>query len=282
MRYFISIIILLLVCTHPTQTVYSQILKRSTEVSRVNSVRVIVPDFDSAGTGFFLDSMHIVTCFHVIAQIQIIDPSKGQVQWGIANNISVTINEGETIPASCISVPTEKDPSPLLHDFAILKLSRKPKVSRAGLPIYKEKILPDIGADIIFSGYPLGAPTMLTHKGYISGITEDRNLICIQASINKGNSGGALLTEKGEVIGIISNREGGISKGLADVRSHITVMEQGRTGVQTSVSLGGVNTLPVMKELIATLDKYISPGIGYAHSIKYLQEYLIRNPNLLK
>ncbi len=252
------------------------------DTSRKNSVRVIASGINRTGTGFFLDATHVVTSFHVIANIRVVDPNKDQVQAAISNNISVRLNDGETIDATCVSIPSEQEPSPLSNDFAVLKLARKPKAAPVGLPLYKGKQPPGVGSDIIFSGYPLGAPAMITHKGYISGVTDDQSLICIQAPINKGNSGGALLNAKGEVLSIISNREGGISQGLADVTKQITDLEQGRSGIQMRTSMGGVNTLGVTKELITTLDNYISTGIGYARSVKALQDFLTKNPNALK
>ena len=67
---------------------------------------------------------------------------------------------------------------------------------------------------IIFTGYPFGTPTMVSHIGTISGYTKDTSLISIQASTNKGNSGGALMDKDGNAIGIVSLREGGISLAL--------------------------------------------------------------------
>lgn len=265
-----------------TGMAFTQVNNHLIDTSRYNCARVIASDINSTGTGFFLDATHIVTCFHVIAIIQVIDASKGQVQRRISQNISVRLNDGETIDATCVSMPTQLDSTPLSNDFAILKLVRKPKAAPSGLPLFKGKAIPNVGSDIVFSGYSLAAPAMLTHKGYISGVTDDQRVICIQAPINKGNSGGALLNTKGEVLGIISNREGGISPGLADVTQQIIDNEQGRSGIKITTSIAGVNTLSVTKELIKTLDKYISTGIGYARSIKQLQEYLAKNPNVLK
>jgi len=261
---------------------WAQTNSRLIDISRNNCARIKAASINSTGTGFFLDATHVITCFHVIAAIQVIDASKGQVQWTISNNISVKLNDGETIDATCVSIPTQEDPSPLLNDFAILKLAKKPKSAPSGLSIYKGKESPDVGSDIVFSGFPLGAPAMITHKGYISGVTDDKSIICIQAPINKGNSGGAVLNLKGEILGIISNREGGISQGLEDVTKQITDLEEGRSGVKVRISMGGVNTFGVTKELITTLDKYISTGIGYARSVKALQSYIEKNPDSLK
>jgi hypothetical protein len=102
----------------------------------------------------------------------------------------------------------------------------------------------------------------------ISGIDDSGSIICIQGAINKGNSGGALITDDGKVIGIVSMREGGISKALKDLTVHIEA-----TSNQGSVRLLGVDPLGAIKATIETLDTYISTGIGYARCIKFLKEY---------
>lgn len=280
MKRFIKTMLILMVSLILVQTAFAQTNSQSIETSRSNCVKIVLPDLNSSGTGFFLDSTHIVTCFHVIAEIEIVDQNKGDVRFTIANNINVVLSDGETILAKCISVPTQQDASPLENDFAILKLDKKPEVSPTGLPLHKGKAPIDVGSDILFSGYPFGVLAMITHKGIISGMTQDQSVICIQAPINKGISGGALLNDKSEVIGIISNREGGVLQGLDKVTKQITELEQGQSGVQMTIKIGGVNTLGVTKELILTLDRYISTGMGYARSIKGIHDYLERNPNL--
>lgn len=246
--------------------------------SRKNTVKIEAPDVKSIGTGFFVDALHVVTCFHVVSTIDVTPPN---VRFQISQTINVVLSDGESIPATCISIPTQQDASPIIFDFAILKLSRKPKLESIGLPIFKGTQISAIGDDILFSGYPFGVPVALTHQGVVSGISDDQSIICLQAPVNKGNSGGALLNEKGEVIGIVSNREGGISQGLDNVTKKITDLEEGRSGVRIKVQTGGIDSLAVTKELITTLNNYISTGIGYARSIKFLREYLEKNPKLL-
>jgi len=114
-------------------------------------------------------------------------------------------------------------------------------------------------------------------KAKISGVDINGSIICIQAPINKGNSGGALLSSDGNVLGVISMREGGISKGLDDLSKHIEI-----TSKQGSVQIMGVDPLQSIRAIISTLDTYISTGIGYAIHIKYLREYCKKHPEILK
>jgi len=263
------------------------------EVSRNSCVRIIVPSINSSGTGFFLDGQHVVTCFHVIGRYKVnqaVNPPEANIN--VPNDIKVRLINGEEVDAECIvpSAPTTpiklQDPLPrnlqntllpIMNDFAILRLKSKPKIIIRPHPIFEEKNLPPIGSEVIFSGYPLRAPDMITHKGYISCLAFDEKLICVQAPVNKGTSGGALLNEKGDIIGIVSAREGSISKGLQDLIKYIeNSKSQGR------ISLMGVDQMAFAKELIRTLDTNISTGIGYAHNIKLLNRYLNKNPMILK
>ncbi len=257
--------------------------------SRANAVRVNVPSLSSAGTAFFLDAEHVITAFHVVGKVDI-DKSKAPIeaQITLGTDISVVLATGEVILAQIIApMVTERsiklvDPLPqslvpISADFAILKLLHKPKSSIIPNPLLRGKPLPSVGSEIVFSGYPLDAPTMLTHKGMISGITDNQSIICIEAPVNKGNSGGALLNEQGEVIGIITNREGGISKGLKELSDYIIEMRK-----HGNIAIMGVNPLEAIQELIKTLDIYISPGIGYARTIKHVVDFIDHNPDILK
>jgi S1-C subfamily serine protease len=241
------------------------------ELSRNSCVKIYSKDGNSSGSGFFISDDLIATCFHVIASI---NQNGQQINWDIYQDLQITTITGENINANCISPPTKEDPSPFYKDFVILKLTKKPANLKNYILQFSDKDIKiiKIGSDCYFSGYPLLAPTLITHKGMISGIDDSGDIICIQGSINKGNSGGALISDDGKVIGIVSMREGGISKALADLTTYIKVTEK-----QGSVLLKGVDPLQAIKEITKILDTYISTGIGYAINIKYLKEYSFKN-----
>lgn len=257
---------------------HSDLIKQSRE----SCVRVSTVSGNSYGSGFFVDPNHVVTCCHVITKecsfdqnglVPVHDPNKLNLRWQAFSDITVETSSGESIPAKCISVPTSVDPSPLLRDFAVLRLETKPSRRNATLPFSQDSSRSEVGDEVYFSGFPLGAPVMLTHKGMLSGISNERRLLCIQAPINKGNSGGALLNVQGEVIGIVSNREGGISRELDRIRKQIVDVEQQKKG---SVSFFGVNPLASQREIISVLNQYISTGIGYARSTSDVRDYITK------
>lgn len=241
------------------------------ELSRNSCVKISSKAGNSTGSGFFISDDLIATCFHVIASIS---QNGKQINWNIYQDLQITTITGEIINVNCITSPTQKDPSPLFQDFAVLKLTNKPTNLKNYILQFSDKDIKTlkIGSDCYFSGYPLFTPALITHKGMISGVDDSGSIICIQGSINKGNSGGALISDDGKVMGIISMREGGISKALEDLTVYIEA-----TAKQGSVHLMGVDPLQAIKETVKTLDIYISTGIGYAINIEFLKEFSSKN-----
>ena len=91
-----------------------------------------------------------------------------------------------------------------------------------------------LGGDVVAIGYPLeltGPPTATS--GIVSRILYDaerhRQLVQTDASINRGNSGGALVNANGKVIGVITGFLGdgppGIARGIAFAVSAETLRE---------------------------------------------------------
>jgi S1-C subfamily serine protease len=133
----------------------------------------------------------------------------------------------------------------LLQDFAFVKLKSKPKKIVFIVSIASESDAPQVGDQVVFSGYPLATPGMVTHRGMVSGFDDSKSLIFVQASINKGNSGGALLNSQDHVVGIVSMREGGISQGLNDLAVYIdNTASQGNVRIMDVDPLQATNTNP--------------------------------------
>jgi S1-C subfamily serine protease len=248
------------------------------QLSRESGVKIISQAGNSSGSGFFIGDQYVVTCFHVVAKISSVPDGKGNntVNWTIFSDLRVLLPSGETINGTVITLPTQADPSPLFGDFAIIKLGNKPTKSFSKLTLGAVGEKQEVGDTVVFSGYPLATPGMVTHRGMISGSDSAGDVIFIQAAINKGNSGGALLNADGHAIGVVSNREGGISQGLSELSAYID-----RTSSQGSVQILGVDPLQSTKAIVQTLDQYISTGIGYARSIRFAREYIEKNPKLL-
>ena len=187
--------------------------------------------------------------------------------------MKVRLPDNEIIDATCITLPVESDQSPLQHDFALLRLVTKAKANHSKVKLSAVTNAVSVGEEVIFSGYPLDAPFMLTHRGVISGFNEARTVISVQASINKGNSGGAVLAANGEVVGIITLREGGISRELEAAAHRIS-------NRKTQIIFDGIDPLLPSKDIITTLNRYISTGVGYAFSTIFLRECILKHPEL--
>ncbi len=227
---------------------------------------------NSKGTGFIIGRRHVVTCFHVVARTS---QENGQIKWDIYQDLKIKFINGQEITGKVVSIPTQQAPDPLFRDFAVIELQQDvpQEATSSILEVADPKF--EVGDDIVFSGYPLATPAMVTHKGMVSGYDAKSKIICLQASINKGNSGGAVCDSAGKVIGIVSMREGGIAVGLSELNAYIA--ESGKHG---SVAIMGVDPLQAIRAISETLDTYISTGIGYAQSSDALRSYLDQRPEL--
>lgn len=105
-------------------------------------------------------------------------------------------------------------------DLKVLKLHNSSKVSK--------------GDEVIAIGSPLGLKNTVS-KGIVSSIREDKetSIIQITAPISSGSSGGALLTEKGKVIGVtFAGIEDGQNLNLAIPANEIVALYNNKTNEQ--------------------------------------------------
>ena len=244
--------------------------------SHNSTVKILSPSAGVSGSGSLIGDRVVLTCLHVVVQIQPVDANN--VNLIPFSDLVVEMPDGEKISATLASIPTPTDSATVDHDFAFLRLATKPTGAFQTVEIGTEKDKPKLGDDIAFSGYPLNTPGMVTHRGMVSGTDKQEDLIFIEGSINKGNSGGGLLGRDGHLIGIISLREGGITTGLAQLRDQLNA--QSHSGMK--VTMLGMDPVQTTKMLIDTLDQYISTGIGYAHSIRFAKDYQSKHPELTK
>jgi serine protease Do len=210
---FITLLLGLLTCIESGGVMAQE--KNVLQLSRSSSVKLISPSAQSSGSGFFIGDQYVLTCFHVAAAIS---AQGNNINWKLHPDLQVILPSGEIIEATVISVPTQTDASPLMQDFALVKLKSKPSKSFTTLQLASDKETSNVGDEVVFSGYPLATPGMVTHRGMVSGHDDSSSIIFIQTPVNKGNSGGALLNAQGNVIGIVSMREGGISQGLQQLQ----------------------------------------------------------------
>lgn len=153
----------------------------------------IQPEQRASGSGVLIsDDGYIITNNHVIA-----DGNNG-----VAEEITVTLNNKKTYKAKVIG----KDAN---SDIAVLK------IDGTGFPylIYGNSDNLQLGQWVLAIGYPLTLETTVTAgiisaKGRSIGVNQSQapieSFIQTDAAVNQGNSGGALVTTDGQLIGINS------------------------------------------------------------------------------
>jgi serine protease Do len=171
----------------------------------------------AAGSGWILDTEgHVVTNNHVIQD---------------AKNITVTLSNGKTYPATVIGADS-------LTDLAILKINADNLTSIAIGDTSKSQV----GDWVLTVGNSLGLG-ITAKEGIISrmGVSLQEtpsetldNLIETSAAINPGNSGGPLVSMRGEIIGINS----------------IKIAESGVEGMGYAINVA--SAIPVLSQLLQT------------------------------
>lgn len=147
-------------------------------------------DERTIGTGVVIvDTGVILTNLHVVAG---------------AGRVGVVFADGTESTAEVISVQPE-------HDLAVIRAHSLPDDLVAATLRSTSGLQP--GDKVIAVGYPFGIGPTVT-SGVISGLRREyraedgralmTNLIQFDAAANPGNSGGPLVTEDGEVVGIVT------------------------------------------------------------------------------
>lgn len=138
-------------------------------------------------TGFALTSNgFLVTNYHVIKD---------------ADSVYVQNSEGESLKAKVVYI----DPS---YDLAVLEITDPAFKNTVEIPYTFKDKASDIGQDVFTIGYP--REEAVYGSGYLSsktGYGGDTIAYQVTIPVNPGNSGGPVLDDKGNVIGIISGKQ---------------------------------------------------------------------------
>ena len=135
----------------------------------------------ASGTGFFVSNTgHIITNHHVIEG---------------CNIVKLNLN-GQDIVGKVLAVDKA-------NDLAIVKADIKPSMAYS---ISNEDV--QLLEDIIIAGYPLGkkvSSAIKTSKGSVTalaGFGDNYSEFQTDAALNQGNSGGPIMNQKGNVVGV--------------------------------------------------------------------------------
>ena len=204
--------------------VYKKVVQSIVNVIQVNEGRAV-----STGTGTIInDGSYVLTCSHCInAQF--------------SNGIFIKPN---TFISGTIAY---NNPD---IDIAILQF---PHSLGKGLPIVSSDKM-EVGNEIFTVGFPYSFPSEKTLTAGNIAAFED-GLIKIDTSVNNGNSGGPLLNVDGELVGVINTKLGRLSKFLEEV-------EQAKP--QAFMTIGGIDPVKTIQEMLRQMSKHLNLGIGYA------------------
>lgn len=139
------------------------------------------------GTGFALsENGYILTNYHVING---------------ADSVYIQNSKGDSYKVRKVFI----DPG---YDIAVLKIEDPSFEPLKSLPYTFKETPADIGENVFTYGYP--KDDGVYNRGYLSsrnGYTGDTTAYQVDISVNPGNSGGPLLDDKGNIIGIINGKQ---------------------------------------------------------------------------
>jgi S1-C subfamily serine protease len=153
------------------------------------------------------------------------------------------------------------------NDVAILRS----EASRTRKPLLLEgtaNVL--VGEDALVFGFPLGNPVLTVAKGMVAAKTasptSQTQLIKLDASVNKGNSGGPVVRiSTGRVIGLASLKEGSLQERLQKLL---------REKPTASLSIGGNDPIELIKFVVQDMETNLQLGLGYAVASEHLSSLL--------
>lgn len=257
---------------------------------KASTVRVMVSDGSSIGTGFFINSRgDLATCWHVINPAITTD--------GRVKKIYIEFNNKDTITVVINSLfnNIEHYKNAFGYDYCILSPTSLIKNQFSFLKIGNFKNV-DEGQEVYTCGYPLGDPNQFISKGIISTKYENKdNIIALNGdtillprsealldmTLNAGNSGGAIVKigetlDKDEVIGIADFGVNPLGK-YADTIIKAAIPAIGNNIIGGSWENGnmvsGFDPSLVAVRFADAISK-LSIGVSGCISIDYLQAFL--------
>jgi serine protease Do len=155
---------------------------KPTDLETAIKATVTIVTDDGHGSGFFVSNDgYIATNFHVVAN---------------SKKITIHLNNGKKIEAKLLRKSEDAD-------LALLKIDEKVDFAFA--------IPTELNFKIGDEAYAIGTPKSIElgqtlTKGIISGkrTKDTQELIQTDVSINSGNSGGALVTKEGKLVGVVN------------------------------------------------------------------------------
>jgi predicted Zn finger-like uncharacterized protein len=245
-------------------------------------VKVEAGPFSATGSGFVMrlegDDAFIVTNHHVV------DPNREFVHRGSTGRFRAVRT---SVPASIYVVfhsgargervaSAEVLASDSSRDLAILRARGVSDVAASIDLSHKATLVETM--PIFILGFPFGEglsltkgnPAITINKGSVSSIRDDEfghtKLVQIDGALNPGNSGGPVVDEHGQLVGVAVATIRGSGIGLAISPDEVSRMLLGRIGavkLTTRNTAGNQSEIGVEIELIDPLNRIRSAGLHY-------------------
>lgn len=124
-----------------------------------------------------------------------------------------------------------------------------------------------IGNEAFVVGFPNNIDKITALSANIAGFENKGNieLIRIDCSVNHGNSGGPLFNAEGELVGVINAKHGSLSNFLKQVQN-------AKSG-GVMFSIGGIDPIKTIQQLIKEMQNNLNLGIGYAIPINIIKQF---------
>jgi len=194
------------------------------------------------GTGFAVSTNgYIATNLHVIKD---------------ADSVYIQNSEGESFKVKVV----HRDPE---YDIAILKIDDKHFKNLSALPYTIKKNSTGVGENVYTWGYPKDDAVL--GEGYVSsksGFIGDTTQYQVAIPLNPGNSGGPLLDNNGNLVGIISGKE--------------TSAEGASFAIKSKYILEAMRAIPQdsLGKKLTVNRKSVLSGMKRARQIEKLQDYV--------
>ncbi|HYK76560.1 MAG TPA: S1C family serine protease, partial [Daejeonella sp.] len=149
------------------------------------------------------------------------------------------------------------------YDIAVLHITDSNFKSFQSLPYTFKKSASDLGEDVYTIGFP--RDERVFNKGYLSSLTGfagDTLSYQVDISVNPGNSGGPLLDNKGNVIGIINGKQ--------------TQAEGAAFAIKSNYLLRSLASIPQdsLEDRLVLNKKNSLAGLSRTDQIKKLKDYI--------
>lgn len=226
-------------------------------------ISVNLGSHQSTASGFLVED-HIITCGHVYHGI----PSNSEIEFALRGDTP----ESYTFPASFVSCCVKALSAESAHDYCALKL---PIDFGARHQFTFSKTAPEIGQRVAALGFPFGQRHLSIYNGIVSSIYQSgvANMLQLDMSVNRSNSGGPLIDDSGFVCGVICRKATGLTKMFDDLidsfDDNIRVLNAAGSGRRVLIS--GVDPLKLgaatqeqMKLVAREIERSANVGIGYA------------------